>query len=88
MKIKIQLWALSYASIDSDDNLYTETIGLYESKDDAFKAMKDNISSDIMYGDFEDNWYIHDETADYVEAFSMTRKSYELIHYNMAYDLR
>ena len=78
MKIKIQLWALSYASIDSDDNLHTETIGLYESKDDAFKAMKDNISSDIKDGDFEDNWYIHDETADYVEAFSMTRKSYRI----------
>ena len=76
--MKIKIWALSYASIDSDDELYTATIGLYNSKDDAFKAMKDNISSDIKDGDFEDNWYIHDETADYVEAFSMTRKSYRI----------
>ena len=80
--MKIKIWALSYASIDSDDELYTATIGLYDSKDDAFKAMKDNISSDIKDGDFEDNWYIHDETADYVEAFSMTRKSYELFQGN------
>ena len=78
MKIKIQLWALSYASIDSDDNLYTETIGLYESKDDAFKAMKDNISSDIKDGDIEDNWKINGNTADYVDDFSMTRKSYRI----------
>ena len=78
MKIKIQLWALSYASIDSDDNLYTETIGLYESKDDAFKAMKDNISSDIKDGDFEDNWKINGNTADYVDDFSITRKSYRI----------
>ena len=76
--MKIKIWALSYASIDSDDELYTATIGLYNSKDDAFKAMKDNVSSDIKDGDFEDNWYIHDETADYVEAFSMTRKSYRI----------
>lgn len=76
--MKIKIWALSYASIDSDNDLYTETIGLYESKDDAFKAMKDNVSSDIKDGDFEDNWHIHDETADYVEAFSMTRKSYRI----------
>ena len=76
--MKIKIWALSYASIDSDDELYTATIGLYDNKDDAFKAMKDNISSDIKDGDFEDNWYIHDETADYVEAFSMTRKSYRI----------
>jgi hypothetical protein len=78
MKIKIQLWALSYASIDFDDELYTETIGLYESKDDAFKAMKDNISSDIKDGDIEDNWKINGNTADYVDDFSMTRKSYRI----------
>ena len=76
--MKIKIWALSYASIDSDDELYTATNGLYDSKVDALTAMKDNISSDIKDGDFEDNWYIHDETADYVEAFSMTRKSYRI----------
>ena len=78
MKIKIQLWALSYASIDSDDKLYTATIGLYDSKDDAFKAMKDNVSSDIKDGDIEDKWKINDKTADYVDDFSNTRKSYRI----------
>lgn len=78
MKIKIQLWALSYASIDSDDKLYTATIGLYESRDDAFKAMKDNVSSDIKDGDIEDKWKINDKTADYVDDFSNTRKSYRI----------
>ena len=78
MKIKIQLWALSYASIDSADELYTATIGLYESSDDAFKAMKDNVSSDIKDGDIEDKWKINDKTADYVDDFSNTRKSYRI----------
>ena len=78
MEIKIQLWALSYASIDSDDELYTATIGLYESSDDAFKAMKDNVSSDIKDGDIEDKWKINDKTADYVDDFSNTRKSYRI----------
>ena len=78
MKIKIQLWALSYASIDSDDELYTATIGLYESSDDAFKAMKDNVSSDIKDGDIEDKWKINDKNADYVDDFSNTRKSYRI----------
>ena len=78
MKIKIQLWALSYASIYSDDELYTATIGLYESRDDAFKAMKDNVSSDIKDGDIEDKWKINDKTADYVDDFSNTRKSYRI----------
>ena len=78
MEIKIQLWALSYASIDSDDELYTATIGLYESRDDAFKAMKDNVSSDIKDGDIEDKWKINDKTADYVDDFSNTRKSYRI----------
>ena len=78
MEIKIQLWALSYASIDSDDELYTATIGLYESSDDAFKAMKDNVSSDIKDGDIEDKWKINNKTADYVDDFSNTRKSYRI----------
>ena len=78
MKIKIQLWALSYASIDSDDELYTATIGLYKSKDEAVNAMKDNVSSDIEDGDIEDKWKINDKTANYVDDFSMTRKSYRI----------
>ena len=78
MEIKIQLWALSYASIDSDDELYVETIGLYKSKDEAVNAMKDNVSSDIEDGDIEDNWKINDKTANYVDDFSMTRKSYRI----------
>lgn len=76
--MKINIWALSYASIDSDDELYTATIGLYESKDDAFKEMKDNVSFDIKDGDVEDNWKINDETADYVDDFSNRRKSYRI----------
>ena len=78
MKIKIQLWALSYASIDSDDELYVATIGLYKSKDEAVNAMKDNVSSDIEDGDIEDKWKINDKTADYVDDFSNTRKSYRI----------
>ena len=78
MEIKIQLWALSYASIDSDDELYVATIGLYKSKDEAVNAMKDNVSSDIEDGDIKDNWKINDKTADYVDDFSMTRKSYRI----------
>ena len=76
--MKIKIWALSYASIDFDDELYTETIGLYERKGDAFKAMKDNVSYDIKDGDIEDNWKINGKTADYVDDFSMTRKSYRI----------
>ena len=79
MKIKIQLWALSYASIDSDDELYVTTIGLYKSKDEAVNAMKDNVSSDIEDGDIEDKWKINDKTANYVDDFSNTRKSYRII---------
>ena len=76
--MKIKIWALSYASIDSDDELYTATIGLYNNEDDAFKAMKDYVAYDIKDGDIEDNWKINGKTADYVDDFSMTRKSYRI----------
>ena len=76
--MKIKIWALSYASIYSDDELYTATIGLYNNEDDAFKAMKDYVSYDIKDGDIEDNWKINGNTADYVDDFSITRKSYRI----------
>ena len=76
--MKIKIWALSYASIDSDDELYTATIGLYKSKDEAVNAMKDNVSSDIEDGDIEDKWKINDKAADYVDDFSNTRKLYRI----------
>ena len=40
--------------------------------------MKDNVSYDIKDGDIEDNWKINGKTADYVDDFSITRKSYRI----------
>lgn len=78
MKININIWALLYASIDSDDELYVDTIGTFDTYESAEKAMKDNISQDIKYGDDKDKWSIDGNKAKYVNDFSNEYKAYKI----------
>lgn len=78
MKININIWALLYASIDSDDELYVDTIGTFDTYESAEKAMKDNISQDIKYGDDKDKWKIDGNKAKYVNDFSNEYKAYKI----------
>lgn len=78
MKIRIHLWTLSYASIDNDGELFVDTLGLYETKADAVKAMEDNVSQDIEDGDDKDKWDINGNQATYVDDFSNTNKQYSI----------
>lgn len=78
MKININIWALLYASIDSDDELYVDTIGTFDTYESAEKAMKDNISQDIEYGDDKDKWKIDGNKAKYVNDFSNEYKAYKI----------
>lgn len=78
MKININIWALLYASIDSDDELYVDTIGTFYTYESAEKAMKDNISQDIKYGDDKDKWKIDGNKAKYVNDFSNEYKAYKI----------
>ena len=50
MTINIKVFALSYASVDSDSNLCVDTIGVYDSVESAEKALKDNVTEDIECG--------------------------------------
>lgn len=78
MKININIWALLYSSIDSDDELYVDTIGTFDTYESAEKAMKDNISQDIKYGDDKDKWSIDGNKAKYVNDFSNEYKAYKI----------
>lgn len=78
MKINITIYALLYASIDSDDELYVDTIGTFDTYESAEKAMKDNISQDIEYGDDKDKWKIDGNKAKYVNDFSNEYKAYKI----------
>ena len=76
MKINIKVFALSYASVDSDSNLYVNTIGVYDSVESAEKALKDNVAEDIECGYPKENWKIEERKAEYVDFFSNERKQY------------
>ena len=76
MKINIKVFALSYASVDSDGNLYVDTIGVYDSVESAEKALKDCVAEDIECGDPKKYWKIGERKAEYVDFFSNAQKQY------------
>ena len=76
MKINIKVFALSYASVDSDSNLYLNTLGVYDSVESAEKALKDCVAEDIECGDQKENWKIVERKAEYVDFFSNEKKQY------------
>ena len=78
MKINITIYALLYSSIDSDDELYVDIIGTFDTYESAEKAMKDNISQDIKDGDDKDKWKIDGNKAKYVNDFSNEYKAYKI----------
>ena len=76
MKINIKVFALSYASVDSDGNLYVDTIGVYDSVESAKKALNDCVAEDIECGDSKKNWKVLDRKAEYENVFANERKEY------------
>ena len=76
MKINIKVFALSYASVDSDGNLYVDTIGVYGSLESAKKALNDCVAEDIECGDSKKNWKVVERKAEYVDFFSNAQKQY------------
>ena len=76
MKINIKVFVLSYASVDSDSNLYLNTLGVYDSLESAEKALKDCVAEDIECGDQKENWKIVERKAEYVDFFSNEKKQY------------
>ena len=76
MKININVFALSYASVDSDGNLYVDTIGVYDSFESAKKALNDCVAEDIECGDYKKNWKVVERKAEYENVFANERKEY------------
>lgn len=68
MYTNVKIWSLSYASVSDDDDLYSETVGLYDSLDKAVNALKDFIANEIRESGNYYSWDIHDIHADYSEV--------------------
>lgn len=58
------IYTLVYSSYcKSEDDLYTEMVGIYKTKEDATKAMNDDIK--IVDGQHYDDWNFHEYFAEY-----------------------
>ena len=78
MNINVKVWILSYASIDSDYDLFVEAIGVFDSYESAEKALKWNVSQDIEDGDDKDKWKINGNQAKYCDDFATEYKAYSI----------
>lgn len=79
MKINVKVYALSYASKESDEGkVFVDTLGIFDNYQDAVDAMNSNVSQDIEDGDDEDKWEVEGNQANYVDDFSCTYKSYSV----------
>ncbi len=76
--MKIKVFALSYASFDSDNGLFVDTLGVSDNYESVAKALKDNVSQDIKDGDPKENWKIEERKAKYCDVLANEYKEYSI----------
>lgn len=75
----MKVFVLSYASFSCVDyQIYSETVGLYKTEEEAVKAMRKNVAQDIKDGDGEDDWDIYSLSAEYNNDYSDEYKCYKI----------
>ena len=75
----MKLYILSYASFScSDYQIFSDTIGVYTTKEDAISALRMNLTSDIMGGDDENDWDVSEMDAEYNNDYSDEYKTYHI----------
>lgn len=80
----MKLFVLSYASFSCNDyQIFSDTIGVYTTKEDAFRAMKHNVELDISDGDNVEDWGVSDLDAEYRNDFSDDYKTYHIKEINV-----
>lgn len=80
----MKLFALSYASFDCNDYvIYSDTLGIYQTEEDAIKAMQEYIDQDIKEGDDEDYWEDYGLSAFYSDGNGDVYKCYDIKEFNV-----
>lgn len=80
----MKLFALSYASFDcSDYVIYSDTLGIYQTEENAIKAMREYITQDIKEGDYEDDWSVDTLSAFYSDGSGDVYKCYDIKEFNV-----
>lgn len=75
----MKLYVLSYASFSrADYQIFSDTLGVYTTKEDAIAALRMNLTSDIVGGDEEDDWDVSEMDAEYKNDYSDEYKTYHI----------
>lgn len=75
----MKVFVLSYASFSCVDyQIYSETLGIYSTEEEAITAMQINLTQDIKDGDSEDDWDVYPLSAEYNNDYSDDYKCYKI----------
>lgn len=75
----MKLFVLTYASFSCVDcQIFSDTIGVFATKEEAVRAMDVNVHQDLEDGDEDDYWDINEMSADYSNDFSDEYKTYSI----------
>ena len=74
-----KLYVLSYASFSClDYQIFSDTLGVYPTKEDAIAALIMNVGDDIADGDDENDWEVSEMDAEYSNDYSDEYKTYHI----------
>lgn len=69
-----------FVSINSDDELWQEVIGVFDTEEDAHNAMKEDINDYLgENGETIEEWKIKATSATYKPPFSSVQKQYKIV---------
>ena len=73
--MKKDLFALLYASISDDNEIYVTSFGVFNTEEEARKEMQEYIEDDIQDGYNKVDWEVSSDTAVYDDSAGLTHKT-------------
>ena len=76
--MKKDLFALLYASISDDNEIYVTSFGVFNTEEEARKEMQEYIEEDIQDGYNKVDGEVSSDTAVYDDSAGLTHKTYRI----------
>ena len=76
--MKKELFALLYASISDESEIYVTSFGVFNTEEEARKEMQEYIEEDIQDGYNKVDWEVSSDTAVYDDSAGLTHKTYRI----------
>lgn len=76
--MKEELFALLYASMSDEGEIYVTSFGVFKTEEEARKEMHEYVEDDIKDGYNKVDWEVSSDTAVYDDSAGLTYKTYRI----------